>query len=93
MIPESTKKFIDSLIDYYISEAASYKQIAKTYHEEVNDINANTFGIIIGSVYSGFLQAYQNQKQNPTLEDIQEFTKMVKIRAAQIKRGILDAKV
>jgi hypothetical protein len=39
------------------------------------------------------LQAYQNQKQNPTLEDIQEFTKMVKIRAAQIKRGILDAKV
>jgi hypothetical protein len=93
VIPESTKKFIDSLIDYYISEAASYKQIAKTYHEEVNDVNANTFGIIIGSIYSGFLQAYQNQKQNPTLEDIQEFTKMVKTRAAQIKRSILDAKI
>lgn len=93
MIPQSTKKFIDSLIDYYISEAASYKQIAKTYHEEVEDINANAFGIIVGCVYSGFLQAYQNQKLKPSLEDTQEFTRMIKLRAAQIKRNILDAKV
>ena len=93
MIPQSTKKFIDSLIDYYISEAASYKQIAKTYHEEVNDVNANAFGIIVGCVYSGFLQAYQNQKLKPSLEDTQEFTHMIKLRAAQIKRNILDAKV
>ena len=92
MIPPTTKKFIDSLIDYYISEAGSYKQLAKTYHEEVGDINANTFGIIVGCVYSGFLQAYQNQKQKPSLEDTQEFTRMIKLRAAQIKRGILDAK-
>jgi len=90
MIPE-TKKFIDSLIDYYISEAASYKQLAKTCSEGVVDVNACTFGIIIGCVYSGFLQAYQNQKQNPSLEDTQEFTQMIKLRAAQIKRGILDA--
>ena len=93
MIPPTTKKFIDSLIDYYISEAASYKQLAKTYHEEVGDINANTFGIIVGCVYSGFLQAYQNQKQKPSLEDTQEFTRMIKLRAAQIKRSILDAKI
>ena len=93
MIPETTRKFIDSLIDYYISEAASYKQLAKTYYEEVEDVNANTFGIIVGCVYSGFLQAYQNQKQKPVLEDTQEFTQMIKTRAAQIKRGILDAKV
>ena len=93
MIPQSTKKFIDNLIDYYISEVASYKQIAKTYHEEVDDVNANTFGIIVGCVYSGFLQAYQNQKLKPSLEDTQEFTHMIKLRAAQIKRNILDAKV
>lgn len=92
MIPETTRKFIGSLIDYYISEAASYKQIAKTYYEEVEDVNANTFGIIVGCVYSGFLQAYQNQKQKPSLEDTQEFTHMIKLRAAQIKRNILDAK-
>ena len=93
MIPDTTRKFIGSLIDYYISEAASYKQIAKTYYEEVEDINANTFGIIVGCVYSGFLQAYQNQKQKPSLEDTQEFTHMIKRRAAQIKRNILDSKV
>lgn len=93
MIPETTRKFINSLIDYYVSEAASYKQIAKTYYDEVEDVNANTFGIIVGCVYSGFLQAYQNQKLKPSLEDTQEFTRMIKLRAAQIKRNILDAKV
>ncbi len=92
MIHQTTKKFIDNLIDYYISEAASYKQLAKTYYEEIEDVNANTFGIIVGCVYSGFLQAYQNQRQKPSLEDIQEFTHMIKLRAAQIKRSILDAK-
>jgi len=38
------------------------------------------------------LQSYVNQKQKPSLEDIQEFTEIIKRRAAQIKRGILDAK-
>ena len=93
MIPPTTRQFIDSLIDYYISEAASYKQLAMTYSEEVKDVNANAFGIIVGCIYSGFLQAYQNQKQKPLLEDTQEFTQMIKSRAAQIKRGILDAKI
>ncbi|SHO46985.1 conserved hypothetical protein [Nitrosotalea sinensis] len=93
MIPHTTRQFIDSLIDYYISEAASYKQLARTYSEEVEDIDANAFGIIVGCIYSGFLQAYQNQKQKPLLEDTQEFTQMIKTRAAQIKRSILDAKI
>ncbi len=93
MIPQTTRQFIDSLIDYYISEAASYKQLAKTYFDEVKDVDANAFGIIVGCIYSGFLQAYQNQKQKPLLEDTQEFTQIIKTRAAQIKRGILDAKI
>jgi len=92
MIPQATRKFIDNLIDYYISEAASYKQIAGTYEKEISDVNANTFGIIVGCVYSGFLQAYQNQKQKPSLEDIQEFTQMIKNRAVEIKQSISDAK-
>ncbi|CUR51669.1 conserved protein of unknown function [Nitrosotalea devaniterrae] len=93
MIPQTTRKFIDNLIDYYISEAGSYKQMAKTYSDEVEDVNANAFGIITGCIYSAFLQAYQNQKQTPLLEDTQEFAQMIKVRAAQIKRSILDAKV
>jgi hypothetical protein len=93
VIPETTKKFIDSLIDYYSSEAGSYKQLASSYSDVISDVTAAAFGIIVGSVYSGFLQAYTNQKQKPSLEDTQEFTQIIKARSAQIKRSILDAKV
>ena len=93
MIPETTKSFIDNLVDYYISVAASYKQMAAIYAEEAGDVPAATFGLIVGSIYSAFLQAYDNQKQKPPLEDIQEFTQIIKRKSAQIKRSILDAKV
>ena len=92
-IPITTKAFIDNLIDYYISEASSYKQFAQEYTPEVVDTVAATFGIIVGCVYSGFLQAYAYQKQKPNLTDIQEFHQIIKRRAAQIKKSILDAKV
>ena len=91
-IPVTTKDFINNLIDYYISEASSYKQFAQEYTSNVTDITATTFGIIIGCVYSGFLQAYANQKQKPGLDDIQEFHQIIKRRIDQIKKGILDAK-
>ena len=93
MINATTKNFIYNLIDYYINVASSYKQMAKTYSDEVGDIPAATFGLIVGSIYSAFLQAYDNQKLKPPLEDIQEFTQIIKRRAAQIKRSILDAKI
>ncbi len=92
MISVTTRSFIDSLIDYYISEAAAYSQMARLYSDEVVDIPAATFGIILGSIYSAFIQSYTSQQQKPSLEDIQEFTQIVKKRAAQIKRGILDSK-
>ena len=91
MISASTKSFIDSLVDYYISEAASYKQMAKSYADEVGDVSAAAFGIILGSIYSAFIQSYTSQQQRPSLEDMQEFTQLIKKRAAQIKRSILDA--
>ncbi|HXX05930.1 MAG TPA: hypothetical protein VEJ68_03820 [Candidatus Bathyarchaeia archaeon] len=91
MIPATTRSFIDNLADYYISEAASYRQMATIYADEVGDIPAATFGLIVGSIYSAFLQTYDNQKQKPPLEDIQEFTQIIKRKAAQIKRSILDA--
>ncbi len=93
MISATTKSFIDSLVDYYISEAGSYKQMAKSYSDEVEDIHSAAFGIILGSIYSAFIQSYTNQQQKPSLEDIQEFTGLVKKRAAQIKRSIIDAKI
>jgi Na+/glutamate symporter len=88
----STVDFIENLINYYISEASSYKQIAQMYVEDVGDITSATLGIIIGCVYSGFLQTYKNQRQNPSLEDTQEFNDMMKRRAIDIRKAILGAK-
>ena len=41
-------------------------------------------------MYSGFLQAYQNQQQTPSLEDIKEFNDIIKKRAALIKKAIIE---
>ena len=89
-ISKENKDFIDSLIDYYISESESYRQIAENFVPEIVSIPDTTFGIITGCVYSGFLQAYQNQKQTPKLEDIKEFNKILKSRAPLIKKAVLE---
>ncbi len=90
VISNENKDFINSLIDYYISESKSYRQIAENFVPEVESVPDTAFGIITGCVYSGFLQAYQNQQQTPSLEDMQEFNQIVKDRATQIKKSILE---
>ncbi|MFB5618610.1 MAG: hypothetical protein ACE5RE_03335, partial [Candidatus Nitrosomaritimum aestuariumsis] len=77
-ISKENLEFIDSLIDYYISESESYKQIAENYLPEIQSVPDTAFGIIAGCVYSGFLQAYQNQQQSPSLEDMKEFNQIIK---------------
>jgi hypothetical protein len=89
-ISKNTRDFVDSLIDYYISEASSYKQIAEEYVPEIDSVVDTAFGIIAGCVYSGFLQAYKNQKLSPSLEDTQEFTKILKDRAPLIKKAMME---
>ncbi len=91
-IPATTKAFIDNLINYYIGEVSSYKQMAELYSAEIDDVPSAVFGIILGSIYSSFLQAYANQKQKPSLSDIQEFYQIFKHRASQIKTSIFEAK-
>ena len=89
-ISKENKEFIDSLIEYYISESESYKQIAENFLPEVESIPDTAFGIITGCVYSGFLQAYQNQQQNPSLEDMDEFNQIIKKKAPLIKKSISE---
>ncbi len=89
-ISKENKDFIDSLIDYYISESEAYKQIAENFIPEVESVSDTAFGIITGCVYSGFLQAYQNQQQTPGLEDMKEFNEIIKKRASLIKKAILS---
>ena len=90
-ISKENKDFIDNLIDYYISESEAYRQIAENFAPEVESISDTAFGIITGCVYSGFLQAYQNQQQTPKLEDIREFNQILKDRAPLIKKAILES--
>lgn len=89
-ISKENREFIDSLIDYYISESQSYRQIAENYLPEVESVSDTAFGIIAGCVYSGFLQAYQNQKQSPSLEDMKEFNQIIKEKAPLIKKSLLE---
>ncbi|MCV0401567.1 MAG: hypothetical protein K5777_06280 [Nitrosopumilus sp.] len=88
-ISKENRDFIDSLIDYYINESESYKQIAENFVPEIESVPDTAFGIITGCVYSGFLQAYQNQQQTPGLDDMREFNQIIKDRAALIKKAIL----
>jgi len=89
-ISKENKEFIDSLIEYYISESESYKQIAENFLPEVESIPDTAFGIITGCVYSGFLQAYQNQQQSPSLADMDEFNQIMKKKALLIKKSISE---
>ncbi|RNJ76131.1 MAG: hypothetical protein D9C04_06510 [Nitrosopumilus sp. B06] len=89
-ISEENRDFISSLIDYYISESASYRQIAGDYSPEIESVPDTAFGIIVGCIYAGFLQACQNQQLTPGLEEMQELGKMIKAKAPLIKKSILD---
>ena len=90
---KQTKAFLDSQIDYYISEAQSYRQIAENYVPEIESVIDTAFGIVVGSVYAVFLQSYTNQRQTPSLEDIKDFNRMLKERAPLIKKALMQTEV
>ena len=89
-ISKENKEFIDSLIEYYITESESYRQIAENFLPEVESISDTAFGIITGGVYSGFLQEHQNQQQTPSLEDMDEFNQIIKKKSGLIKKAISE---
>ena len=91
-ITAENKKFIDSLLEYYISEATSYKQIAENFSQVTKSVDDTTFGIIVGCVYMGFLQTYRSQQESPKLEDIKEFYQILRDKAPAINEAILGQK-
>ena len=89
-ISNEIKEFLDSQIKYYLTEAQSYKQMAQEYSPKVDSVEDTAFGIIIGCVYSSFLQAYSNQKQVVSSDDMQEFTEIIMMNARMIKDAIME---
>ena len=84
-ISDSNKKFLDDLVQYYIDESKSYKQFASEYDEFCESEIDIAFGLIVGTLYSTFLQTYANQQLEVGLDDIQEFHEFIKSNATHIK--------
>lgn len=93
VISKENQEFLEGLIDYYVKEAKSYREIAQEFSSEINSVVDTAFGIIIGCIYSSFLQAYSNQKQVPDIEDVQEFNEMIIKNTEIIKKSIMNEDV
>ena len=88
-LSNETQKFLDSQIEYYVKEAESYKKMALEYNLDANSVPDTAFGIIIGCIYSSFLQTFTNQNSTPNSQDIEEFTKIIIENSKKIKESIM----
>ena len=91
-ISDENKKFLDGLLQYYIDQADSYNQFAKEYSEFSNSKREIAFGVIVGTVYSAFLQTYSNQQLEVRLDDIQEFHEFVRDNIEKITNALDEKK-
>ena len=80
--------FLDSQIEYYTKEAKSYKEMAQGYNLDDDSIHDTAFGIIIGCIYSSFLQAYTNQNSMPSSQEMEDFTEIITKNSKKIKESI-----
>ena len=87
-ISKENKEFLEGLIEYYISESESYREMAQEYSLKIDSVSDTAFGIIIGCIYSSFLQTYSNQKLTPDVHDVQEFTEIIMIKSNAIMNAI-----
>ena len=88
-LSNETQKFLDSQIEYYVKEAESYKEMALEYNLDTNSVPDTAFGIIVGCIYSSFLQTFTNQNNTPNSQDIEEFTKIIVRNSKKIKESIM----
>ena len=87
-ISEQNKKFLEDLLQYYIEQADSYNQFASEYGEFSKSKREIAFGVIVGSVYSTFLQTYANQQLEVQLDDIQEFHDFIRDNIEKITKAL-----
>ena len=87
-ISEQNKKFLEDLLQYYIDQADSYNQFASEYGEFTKSKREIAFGVIVGSVYSTFLQTYANQQLEVRLDDIQEFHDFIRDNIEKITKAL-----
>ena len=81
--------FLVSQIEYYIKESKSYKEMAREYNIDDSLAHDTAFGIIIGCIYSSFLQTYTNQNNVPNSQDMEDFTEIIIKNSKKIKESII----
>ena len=87
-LPNEIQVFLDSQIEYYAKEAKSYKEMAQGYNLDGDSIDGTAFGIIIGCIYSSFLQVYTNQNSMPSSQEMEDFTEIITKNTKKIKESI-----
>ena len=87
-LSNETQKFLDSQIEYYTNEAKAYREMAKEYNLNDSSVSDTAFGIIVGCIYSSFLQTYTNQSI-PKSQDIEEFTEIIIKNSKKIKESVV----
>ena len=90
-ISDENKKFLEDLLQYYIDQADSYSQIASEYGKFSKSKREIAFGVIVGTIYSTFLQTYSNQQLEVKLDDIQQFHEFIRDNIGKISDA-LDGK-
>ena len=92
-ISDENKKFLEGLLQYYIDQADSYNQFASEYEEFSKSKRDIAFGIIVGTIYSTFLQTYSNQQLEVRLDDIQEFHEFMRDNIDKITKPLDEKKL
>ena len=87
-LPNEIQGFLDNQIEYYTREAKSYKGMAEGYNLDDHSIHDTAFGIIIGCIYSSFLQVYTNQNSVPNSQEMEDFTEIITKNSKKIKESI-----
>ena len=87
-VSKETRSYIDGLVEYYISEAESYLQIAKLCNAEGAAVDT-TIGMIVGCIYSAFLQSCTERSRPPELDEINDIVQIIRSKIPDIKRAIV----
>ena len=91
-ISDENKKFLVDLLNYYIDQAESYNQFEAEYGDFSKSKREIAFGVIVGTVYSTFLQTYSNQQLEVKLDDIQEFHELIRDNLDKISKALDENK-
>ena len=89
-ISDQNKKFIQSLIDYYVGEPQAYTEIVQAYSPK-SELSETTVGFVIGMIYSGFLRAYADQGLEIKSDDIDEFNSVIGDNITKIRSAFSDS--